>query len=152
MTSAPGRHPLPLNPLPTNAPDPVRAVFLGLALLRTARVEAWDDLIAALRDDDPAVTARLAAVDLTGADLVLLDAHLGLLSLIRVVPGTRGRGGHTVTVAVCDTCDRWMLSTGAVPRRCRLTTGCPGITVKAVRAKHPKPAAPDDDPPPTRLE
>ena len=138
--------------MPTNAPDPVLAVSLGLALLRTARVQSWDDLIAALRGDDRAVTARLAAVDLTGDDLALLDAHLGLLSLIRVVPGPRGRGGRTVTVAVCDTCGRWLLSTGAVPRRCRLTTGCPGVTVKAVPAKPPKPAAPEADPSPARSE
>ncbi len=105
--SAPPARPLPLNPLPADAPDPMRAVSLGLALLRTARVEAWDDLIAALRDDHPAVTARLATLDLTGEDLALLDAHLGLLALIRVAPASRGRGGHTVTVAVCDTCGRW---------------------------------------------
>jgi len=57
-----------------------------------------------------------------------------------------------VTVAVCDNCGRWMLSTGAVPRRCRLTTGCPGVTVKAVPAKPPKTAAPQPDPPHTRPE
>ena len=128
------------------------AVSLGLALLRAARVESWDGLIAALRDGDPAVTARLATVELSGTDLALLDAHLGLLSLIRVVPASRGRVGHTVTVAVCDTCGRWLLSTGAVPRRCRLTNGCPGVTVKAVPAKPPKPAVPEADPPRTRPE
>ena len=101
-------------------------------------METWDDLVAALRADDQAA-ARLDGIDLTRADLELLDAHLGLLGLIRVVPGTRG-SGYTVTVAVCDHCGRWMLSTGAVPRRCRLTIGCPGAMVKAVPAKHPKPA------------
>ena len=119
--SAPRNRPLPLHPLPADAPDPVRAVSLGLALLKTARVEAWDDLIAALRDDHEAVTSRLATVDLTGDDLALLDAHLDLLSQIRVVPVGRGRGGHTVTVAVCDTCGRWMLSTGATSRRASRT-------------------------------
>ena len=126
--------------MPVDAPQPVRAVSLGLALLKAARVETWDDLVAALRGDDQAA-ARLDGIDLSRADLVLLDAHLGLLGLIRVVPGTRG-SGYTVTVAICDQCGRWMLSTGAVPRRCRLTSECPGAMVKAAPAKHPKPAAP----------
>ena len=39
---------------------------------------------------------RLDGIDLSRADLVLLDQHLGLLGLIRVVPGTRG-SGYTVT-------------------------------------------------------
>ena len=124
--------------MPAGAPDPVRAVSLGLALLKAARVQSWDDLVDTLRtDDQPA--ARLDGIDLTRDDLALLDAHLGLLGLIRVIPGTRGTG-HTVTVAVCDACGQWMLGTGAVPRRCRLITGCPGAMVKAVPAKHPKPA------------
>ena len=126
--------------MPVNPPDPVRAVSLGLALLRAARVETWGDLVDALRADDQAA-ARLDGIDLTRADLELLDAHLGLLGLIRVIPGSRG-SGYTVTVAVCDQCGRWMLSTGAVPRRCRLTMGCAGAMVKAAPARHPKPAAP----------
>ena len=124
--------------MPVDAPDPVRAVSLGLALLKSARVETWDDLVACTGCRRPG-SARLDGIDLTRADLELLDAHLGLLGLIRVVPGTRG-SGYTVTVAVCDRCGRWMLSTGAVPRRCRLTIGCAGAMVKAVPAKHPKPA------------
>ena len=124
--------------MPVEAPDPVRAVSLGLALLKSARVETWDDLVASLGADDQAA-ARLDGIDLTHADLELLDAHLALLGMIRVVPGTRG-SGYTVTVAICDRCGRWMLSTGAVPHRCRLTIGCAGAMVKAVPAKHPKPA------------
>ena len=131
--------PLPLIPMPVDAPDSVRAVSLGLALLKSARVETWDDLVASLGADDQAA-ARLDGIDLTRADLELLDAHLGLLGMIRVVPGTRG-SGYTVTVAICDRCGRWMLSTGAVPHRCRLTIGCAGSMVKAIPAKHPKPAA-----------
>jgi hypothetical protein len=130
--------PRPLNPLPAGAPEPVRAVSLGLALLKAAKVEGWDELIGALEAGDTAA-ARLDGIDLTAADLALLDAHLDLLSLIRVVPTARGRGGFTVTVAVCDSCGRWMISTGTVPRRCRLTSGCPGVLVKAVPAKHPNP-------------
>ena len=42
---------------------------------------------------------------------------------------------YILTVAVCDRCGRWMLSAGAVPRRCRLTLDCPGAMVKAVPAK-----------------
>lgn len=138
-TSAGSTEPLPLVPMPEGAPDPVRAVSIGLALLKTARVESWDHLVAALRADDHSA-ARLDGIDLTRDDLTLLDEHPGLLGLIRVVPGTRG-SAYTVTVAVCDRCGRWMLSTGAVPRRCRLTIGCQGAVVKAVPAKHPKPAA-----------
>ena len=124
--------------MPLDAPDSVRAVSLGLALLKAARVETWEDLVDAMRADDQAAS-RLDGIDLTRADLELLDAHLGLLGLIRVVPGTRGTG-YTVTVAICDQCGRWMLTTCAVPRRCRLTIGCAGAMVKVIPAKHPKPA------------
>jgi|GEM_PF-2542743 len=109
--------PAALNPLPTNAPDPVRAVSLGLALLRTARVESWDDLNPALRDDGSAVTERLAGVDLNGSHLAMLDSHLGLMSLIRVVPASRGRGGHIVTVAAAGGC--------SAPVRCPAGAGSP---------------------------
>ena len=126
--------------MPAGAPDPVRAVSIGLAMLKAARVESWDDLVDTLRTGGQSA-ARLDGIDLAPDDLALLDAHLGLLGLIRVVPGTRGTG-HTVTVAVCDACGQWMLSSGAVPRRCRLTTGCQGAMVKAVPAKHPKPIPP----------
>ena len=57
--------------MPVEAPDPVRAVSLGLALLKSARVETWDDLVASLGADDQAA-ARLDGIDLTGADLELL--------------------------------------------------------------------------------
>ena len=79
-------------------------------------------------------------------DLARLDVHLDLLSLIRAVPATRGRAGYTVTVAVCDGCGSWMISTGTAPRRCRLSTGCTGLMAKAVPAKHPKPAQPKPPP------
>lgn len=125
--------PQPLVPMPAGAPDPVRAVSLGLALLKAARVESWADLADTLRTD-PQSAARLDGIDLTRDDLALLDAHLGPLGLIRVMPGTRG-SGNILTVAVCDRCGRWMLSAGAVPRRCRLTLDCPGAMVKAVPAK-----------------
>jgi hypothetical protein len=131
--------------MPAGASEPVRAVSLGLALLKAARAASWDDLVDTLRTDGQ-FAARLDGIDLTRDDLALLDRHLGLLGLIRVVPGTRGTG-HTVSVAVCDRCGQWMLSTGAVPRRCRLTGGCPGAIVKAVPAKPPKPAAPVAVPP-----
>jgi len=138
-TSARSAAPQPLVPVPAGAPEPVRAVSIGLALLKAARVRSWDGLVDTLRTDGQSA-ARLDGIDLTLDDLDLLDRHLGLLGLIRVVPGTRGTG-YTVTVAVCDACGQWLLSTGAVPRRCRLTSGCPGAVVKAVPAKHPKPAA-----------
>ena len=114
--------------MPAGAPDPVRAVSIGLALLKLARVQSWDDLVDTLRTDGQSA-ARLDGIDLTRNDLALLDAHLGLLGLIRVVPGTRGTG-HTVTIAVCDACGQWMLSTGAVQRKCRLSAGCPGAMVR----------------------
>ena len=79
--------------MPVDAPDPVRAVSLGLALLKAARVETWDDLVASLGPTTRQLP-RLDGIELTRADLELLDAHLGLLGLIRVVPGTRGRGLH----------------------------------------------------------
>ena len=125
--------------MPAGAPEPVRAVSIGLALLKAARVQSWNELVDTLRTDNPSA-ARLDGIDLTRDNLALLDAHLGLLGLIRVVPGTRGNG-HTVTVAVCDQCGQWLLSAGAVPRRCRLTLGCQGAMIKAVPARHPKPDA-----------
>ena len=129
---------LPLIPMPVDAPEPVRAVSLGLALLKAARVQIWDDLVADTTCRRPGSVALLDGIDLTRADLELLDAHLELLGMIRVVPGTRG-SGYTVTVAICDRCGRWMLSTGAVPRRCRLTIGCPGAWSRRSR---PSPRSP----------
>ena len=96
--------------MPVVAPEAVRAVSIGLALLKAARVETGEGLVDSLRADDQAAS-RLDGIDLTCADLELLDVHLDLLGLIRVNPGRRGRG-YTVTFAICDQCGRWTLSGG----------------------------------------
>ena len=83
----------------------------------SAGVQSWDELIDTLRTDGEAA-ARLDGIELPRSNLALLDQHLGLLGLIRVVPGPRGTG-HNVTVAVCDACGQRMLCSAAVPRRCR---------------------------------
>ena len=93
-------------------------VSIGLALLKAARVETWEGPVDSLRAGDQAAS-RLDGIDLTCADLELLDTHLDLLGLIRVNPGRRGRG-YTVTVAICDQCGRWTLSAGTGPRQAHL--------------------------------
>lgn len=98
--------------------DPVRAVSIGLAPLKAALVQSWDDLADTLRTDDhPA--ARLDGVELTRDDLALLDQHLGLLGLIRVMPGARGTG-HAVTSRFDAglsrrRCPRWVSGAGHNP-------------------------------------
>ena len=108
-----------------------RAVSLGLALLKAARVESWADLVDRSRTDPQSAAAAAGRHRPDPADLALLDAHLGLLGLIRVVPAHGGpeyrhRRGlrHLRAVDV---------SAGAVPRKCRFTLGCSGAMVKAVR-------------------
>ena len=121
--------------MPAGAPDPVRAVSLGLALLKAARVESWDDLVDTLRTDRP---IRRAA-GRHRPDRRRPRAAGRAPRPARPDPGGAGHAGsgYTVTVAVCDRCGQWMLSTGAVPRRCRLTIrllggdgeGCAGKAV-----------------------
>ena len=74
-TFASSAAPRPLVPMPAGTPETVRAVSIGLALLKAARVQSWDDLVATLRADNQSAS-RLDGIDLTANDLALLDAHL----------------------------------------------------------------------------
>jgi hypothetical protein len=53
--------------MPVVAPEAVRAVSIGLALLKAARVETGEGLVDSLRADDQAAS-RLEGIDLTCAD------------------------------------------------------------------------------------
>jgi len=123
------------------APDCVRAVSLALGLLRHTAQASWADLAAASAAGQESVLAAMGLVVLFPAQIDLVEAYEPLLGFLRwSAPGGTDK---IVTVAACDRCGRWLLTTSSTPARCQLTLGCEGALVKASAAR--KTPARDDD-------
>lgn len=106
-----------------NLPPRAQAASLVAAILRKTKTESWGDG-AASGESWPEPAVRL-----TVAQRGLIDAHRGIVDVVRY-----GADG-VLTVAVCDTCPGWLLmGPGQVPARCTLTRRCAGQFVKAVVA------------------
>ncbi len=121
------------------APDCVRAASLALALLRQTKQRSWADLAAATAEESVAAAMRL--VVLHPDQIELVEKYEPMLSCIRW--SAAGGADKIVTIAVCDRCGRWLLTTSTTPARCQLTLGCEGVLVKASAARR-TPARTDD--------
>ncbi len=123
------------------APDCVRAVSLALGLLRHTKQRSWADLAAAAAAAEESVVAAMGSVVLVPDQIDLVEAYEPMLGFIRW--SAVGGADKIVTVAVCDRCGRWLLTTSSTPARCQLTLGCEGALVKASAAR--KTQAREDD-------
>lgn len=121
------------------APDCVRAVSLALGLLRQTKQRSWADLAAAAAEES--VAAAMGLVVLHPKQIELLEKYEPMLGFIRW--SAVGGADKIVTIAVCDRCGRWLLTTSTTPARCQLTLGCEGALVKASAARR-TPARADD--------
>jgi len=120
-------------------PDCVRAVSLALGLLRQTKQRSWADLAAAAAEE--AVAAAMGLVVLHPDQIELVEKYEPMLGFIRW--SAVGGADKIVTVAACDRCGRWLLTTSSTPARCQLTLGCEGALVKASAARR-TPARADD--------
>jgi len=120
-------------------PDCVRAVSLALGLLRQTKQRSWADLAAAAAEES--VAAAMGLVVLHPKQIELLEKYEPMLGFIRW--SAVGGADKIVTVAACDRCGRWLLTTSTTPARCQLTLGCEGALVKASAARR-TPARADD--------
>lgn len=104
----------------------LRAVALGLAVLRHAKVDTFEELEVALAARDDKVVKAFALLDLTDDQRDLLNEHRALVRTLTIKP--------LGTVAECSDCRRWMLVRDRTPTTCNLTLGCRGTPVRAVAA------------------
>ncbi len=123
------------------APDCVRAVSLALGLLRHTKQRSWADLAAASAAAQESVVAAMGLVVLHPDQIDLVEAYEPMLGFIRW--SAVGGADKIVTVAVCDRCGRWLLTTSTTPARCQLTLGCEGALVKASAARKTQARADD---------
>ena len=123
------------------APDCVRAVSLALGLLRQTKQRSWADLAAASAAAEESVVAAMGLVVLLPDQIELVESYEPMLGFIRW--SAVGGADKIVTVAVCDRCGRWLLTTSTTPAKCQLTLGCEGALVKASAARR-TPARDDD--------
>lgn len=119
-------------------PPLIQAASLALSVLSWTRAGTVSNLDRLLDAGDPATKALVAAMQLTPEQAALLDApeHSGVLAALQCPPGFTGT---PVTVQTCQKCGRWSLTYSSASRSCRMTSGCPGMVVRAVRAKRVKP-------------
>lgn len=119
------------------------SVSLAVAILKKCRINTWDELLAAMADNEPFVVKTFSALELGNSQLELLGGFTPVLQTISIKP---------VTVpAICPACGLYvLLGTGTVPSKCLVTAGCTGKPVKptaATTAKEPV-ADFDSDPSP----
>lgn len=79
--------------------DIAESVREAIAIMRRSGARRWSDV----PDEDKELHEEHPALD-----------------LLRI------RGRTVVTVAVCDTCGRWMVASSPLPKKCLLTLRCPG--------------------------
>lgn len=114
------------------------AVSLAVAILKKSRSNTWDELLAGMAGQEPAVMKAFASLELTNSQLDLLGSYVPVLRMISIKP---------VTVpAICPECGLYILmSTGTVPSKCLVTAGCTGKPVKPAAAIASKDPAPEPE-------
>lgn len=103
-------------------PEPAQALSLGTAVLRAAKATRWSDL----NGEIP------WTIDLTDAQIELLDKHTLALSVLR--NGMPKSGAKSTFVVTCGVCHRWMLVAATAPNACPMKYGCTGHPVKVSAA------------------
>lgn len=109
------------------------SVSLAVAILKKCRINTWDELLAAMADNEPFVVRTFSGLELGNSQLELLGGFTPVLATISIKP---------VTIpAICPECGLYvLLGTGTVPSKCLVTAGCTGKPVKptaATAAKEP---------------
>lgn len=123
--------------LPEGVPPLARAASLALAVARHCKAASWTEFATKVAEQDEATLMLLAGLEIDPADMALIQHwdSTGVLRMLRVRP--------TVTIAVCPSCEGWVLiASGAAPTRCKTSLRCEGRPVKAsIAAKEKAPAA-----------
>lgn len=116
----------------------IQAASLTLSVLSWTKAGTVSNLDRLLDAGDPATKAVAAAIQLTPEQAALLDApeYSGVLAALQCPAGFTGT---PVTVQICQECGRWSLTYSSASRSCRMTSGCSGTVIRAVRAKRIKP-------------
>jgi hypothetical protein len=112
------------------------AVSLGIAVLKKTRHNTWAELMAAMASGDAFTVKTLKALDLSAAQLAVMDRFTPVISLVTIKPST--------VPAVCPGCGLYILTADTAPTRCLVTAGCAGKPFKVAAATAgPSPDAED---------
>jgi len=123
---------------PEGLPEVGQAAALGLAVMRFAHVERWDQL----------GTILPGGLRLDDEQREILERNSGILALLRApvkIDRTRQQT-PTVTLEVCLECERWIVAasrSSPAGHSCRANVGCQGRTRRATPAAKLDVLAPD---------
>jgi hypothetical protein len=102
------------------------AVSLGIALLKKAKQNTWPELIEAMGAGNLLVIKAFKAVDLTDAQLDVVNLWQPVLNLVKVNPA--------VIPVICPACGHYVLTGDTAPSRCMVIAGCEGKPFKVAAA------------------
>lgn len=91
-------------------PETGQAVHVGLLVLTKTGCNTWKTLV-----ESPETWER---VTLTDEQQALIDRHDYMLQHLQIAP--------LRTIDICDTCNRWVLTTRKPGKNCTLSVGCEG--------------------------
>jgi hypothetical protein len=110
-----------------DAPEVAQACSLALGVLSTCSVNSWREFCDGLDKIDSAVYRKFASIPLLSWQEELLDEYQPEFQFLSVSP--------LQTLAVCATCEEWIVINSEVPPRCLITIGCTGVPIKVTAAK-----------------
>lgn len=102
------------------------AVSLGIAVLKKSKQNTWPGLVAAIAETDPLVVKAFKALDLTDAQLEVINDWQPVLNLVQIAP--------PIIPAVCPACNHYILTADTAPSRCMVLAGCEGRPFKVIAA------------------
>jgi hypothetical protein len=102
------------------------AVSLSIAVLKKCRSNTWSELLTAMGEADAFTVKTLKALDLSAAQLALMDRYSPVIDMVTIKPST--------VPAVCPACGLYILTADTAPTRCLVTAGCTGKPFKVVAA------------------
>ncbi|HEX9226611.1 MAG TPA: hypothetical protein VF885_08125 [Arthrobacter sp.] len=112
------------------------AVSLSIAVLKKCRSNTWAELLGAMGAGDAFTVKTLKALDLSAAQLAVIDRFSPVIDMVTIKPST--------VPAICPACGLYILTADTAPSRCLITAGCTGKPFKVVAATAgPSPEAED---------
>lgn len=116
---------------PDGLPPLAEAASLALACFEHFKVNDWDEMAEAISQVgvDAERTKQFSTLLIADDQAELMNEHAAVLRHLSRKP--------MVTLAVCDTCDGWLLVSKAAPSRCKAKWGCTGTPVRATKARRP---------------
>ena len=112
------------------------AVSLSIAVLKKCRSNTWAELLDAMAAGDAFTVKTLKALDLSAAQLGLMDRFSPVIDMVTIKPST--------VPAVCPACGLYILTADTAPSRCLITAGCTGKPFKVVAATAGPSPEPED--------